>query len=745
MTTAAPTSTPAPQPADEFAGNANRRVRVPTVVQMEEADCGAASLAMVLAHYGCWVPLEELRVACGVSRDGANALSVVEAARHYGMNSTGGRATIDELRAKKVPAVLFWRQSHFVVLEGFSGDTAYVNNPTGGEQKLTMAEFEKSYSGIALYFSPGPNFKKRARDRIGITGSLGHLLRSSVGALSLIIFTGVLLAIPGVAASVLTSLFVDDVIGVTGQVPVLQALIGAFAVVTLLMFGLTLVQQLLMLRLQMRLSGRMTGGFLTHMMSLPASYFDMRQPGGLAQKVLINVQVAQLLSGQIGTVAVNAISMVVYVSVMVLYSVPLTLVGIGLASINLLVLWLVARLQVVENQRLQQAQVLQSAQAFTGISLITNIKATGGENEFFDRWAGAQAVATNAEQRVGKLTQGIAVIPSVLLVLNTVVVLAVGAGLIFDGSLTIGQLVAFQGLLLSFVTPLGMLVSAADQFQSLRGQLEQLNDVTTYPSDPKARSLAQLINHDGSSLDVPVARLAGHIELRDVSFGYNPSKPPFLTGFNLTIEPGQRVALVGPSVSGKSTVANLIAGIFDPGSGDIIFDGQPRDSWPRELVTASLAKVDQNIMLFQGTVLQNITLFDAGVPLDAVHQAAEDAQIASEIHQRVGGYSSMVNEGGTNFSGGQAQRLEIARSLAHNPSILLLDEATSALDAEAERNFMNALRARGITVLMIAHRLSSVRDCDLIVMMDDGKVVGSGTHEYLMANCPPYVTLVGSL
>ncbi|MCX6411352.1 MAG: cysteine peptidase family C39 domain-containing protein [Actinobacteria bacterium] len=735
-------STQTPVTPSKPAGHSGR-VKVPTIAQMEEADCGAASLGMILAHYGCWVPLEELRVACGVSRDGANALAVVNAARHYGFEAQGGRVTAEEMRDRSMPAIGFWRQSHFVVIEGIVGDTVFINNPTGGEEKISFAEFKKNYSEIGLFFQPTDKVEKRARENIGLRGTLGGMVASSRNAILLIVLSGLLLSIPGVAAPVLTSMFVDSVLGATGTVPVLGVIIAGFVLVTLLIFSLTLLQQLWMLRLQIRLSGRQTERFLTHMISLPTSYFDARQPGGLVQKVLMNSQLAQLLSGQLGTVVINAVSMVVYAVVMFFYSPTLTFVGIGMAAINLVVLWYIARVQTVENQRLQQAQVLQTGQAFVGLSLISNIKAMGSENEFFNHWAGAQAIATNAEQRVGRLTQGVAVIPAVLIVLNTVVILTIGSELIDNDALTIGGLVAFQGLLLSFVSPLGQFVTAADQFQSARGQIEQLSDVTSYPADPLARSVDEITSASLDPQPMPVARLAGRIELRGVSFGYNPSRPPFLKDFDLVVEPGQRVALVGPSVSGKSTVGNLITGLFAPWSGEILLDGKPRDSWPRELVTASLAKVDQQIMLFQGTVRQNVSLFDSTISADDIRRAAADAQILDEIDRRTGGFGSPVNEGGTNFSGGQGQRMEIARALAGNPSILILDEATSALDAVAEARFGDALRARGITVIMIAHRLSTIRDADLIVVLDEGAVVGRGTHESLLENCPTYVTLVG--
>jgi ABC-type bacteriocin/lantibiotic exporter with double-glycine peptidase domain len=460
----------------------------------------------------------------------------------------------------------------------------------------------------------------------------------------------------------------------------------------------------------------------------------------MVQKLQLNATLSQLLAGPLGTVLVNIVSMIVVGAVMFLYSPALSLIGLVMAAVNLLLLWWVSRTQVQENIRQQDAQVRQTAVAFQGISLIENIKATGSEDEFFVRWAGSQAKATNAEQTVGKLTTQVGVLPSVITIVNTVLVFTAGSALIFAGDLTVGGLVAFQGLLVQFMSPLGSLVTSGDQFQSARAQLTQIEDVTMYPADPLA---PPLISPSDNSVAVDRPRLSGKVELRDITFGYNPSAAPLLTNFNLVVEPGQRVAIVGASGSGKSTVGNLIVGLLAPWSGEVLLDDQPRDSWPRVLVVNSLAKVDQMIMLFDGTVTENLTLFDVSRPFEWVRQAAIDAQIHDDIVARFGGFSTHVDEGGTNFSGGQGQRLEIARALALNPSIIVLDEATSALDTIDELRLDRALRARGLTSIIIAHRLSTIMDSDLIVVLEDGKEVGRGTHSELMASCPAYSALVG--
>lgn len=715
-------------------------VKVPSIVQMEEVECGAASLAMVLAHYGCWVPLEELRVTCGVSRDGANALAIIQAARHYGLDASGGRFEIDQLAQQAMPCIIYWRQSHFVVLEGFRGGTALINDPAAGQRDIAPEEFRASYSGIGLVFSATASLQKRDQPPIGLSGGLGRMLRHSRAAVGFIIGVGILLAVPGVMASVLTSVFVDQVLGAFGVPRVLPIVIAGFVFVTVLMFAFNALQQIGMLRLQIKISSQQTTGFLMHMMRLPASYFDARQPGALVQKLQINGSLSQLLAGPLGKVFVNIVSMLVFAIFMFLYSPALTLIGLLMATVNMGVFWWVSKAQVQENIRQQDAQVRQTAVAFQGVSLIENIKATGSENEFFARWAGNQAKATNAEQTVGKLTTMVSVLPMVVSIVNMVLVFTAGSALIFAGDLTVGGLVAFQGLLTSFMGPLGSLVTSGDQFQSARAQMAQVEDVTQYPADPLS---SPLIDAAGLSVQVDRPRLSGKVELRNVTFGYNPSREPLLKDFNLVVSPGQRVAIVGASGSGKSTLGNIIVGLLKPWAGEVLLDDQLRDVWPRVLVVNSLAKVDQMIMLFEGTVTENLTLFDPTRPFEWVMQAAIDAQIHDDIVARAGGFATRVNEGGTNFSGGQGQRLEIARALALNPSIIILDEATSALDAIEELDLDRALRTRGLTSIIIAHRLSTIKDSDLIVLLDKGAEVGRGTHEELMQTCPEYSALVG--
>ena len=742
----------------------SRPVRTPTVLQMEVTECGAAALTMILNSLDRDVQLEEVRAACAVSRDGVNALKIIEAARSFGLEAEGFRFSAEELRTIEPPFVVFWNQNHFLVVDGFRRNKVHLNDPASGRRTVSREEFADSYSGIALTFERGPDFRPDARRhrRRPLVEMLGLLGRSRTGIVYAVI-AGIAMVVPATAAALLTSIFVDQVllVGDTDWVARVVALAVAVAVLQLL---LNLFQQRVLLRLQTKLSIRMSAGFLWHLLRLPTRFFDARSPGGLVSRVQLNAQVAQLLSGQLATTAISGINMVLFGVVLCLLNWVLALVAIGVATLNLVVLFVVSKARMAANQSLQQTLVRLSGYTYLGISMIDDIKATGSESDYFSRWSGTQARALNAEQRLGSLTQSLLVAPGFLTILNTVVVLTVGGFLVIDGKLSLGTLIAFQVLAASFFAPIARLISVASQFQNARAWMQQLGDVTNQPLDPSAdtapapvgggdesaeakpqiRVAARADAGDGPSPngDHPTSRLRGHVELRDVTFGYVANEPPLIRDLNVTLRPGERVAFVGPTGSGKSTVANLMVGLFHPWSGQVLFDGVAREAVPREVIAASLAKVDQSVLLFSGSVADNIRFWDESISPRDVVRAAEDACIAEEIAANPGGFGYRVAEGGRNFSGGQRQRLELARALAVNPTILVLDEATSALDAVTEQRVDNALRRRGCTCVIIAHRLSTIRDCDQIIVLDRGNVVERGTHEELLDLHGVYAELV---
>jgi NHLM bacteriocin system ABC transporter peptidase/ATP-binding protein len=710
--------------------------RVPVVLQMEEAECGAASLAMVLGAYGRFVPLERLRTDCGVSRDGASAAAVLKAARSYGLDAHGYRKSAQELSGLPLPAIVFWHGNHFLVVTRIDGDKVQLADPAIGHRKVSMQEFTDAYSGIVLTVEPTADFEPGGR-RSTFATSLWRILDGSRSGLVAAVVAGVALAVPTIFVAVFSQLFIDEVLlpAAPGSVwPLLAAMTFTLG----LLLSLTYLQQLALVRLQIGLTLRTSSRFLWHMLRLPSEFFAQRFVGGLVTRMQLNDDIAQLLSGQLATAFIGLITLVLYGAVMLHYSAPLTAVGVVIGLLNLLVLQLVARRRIDANNLLQHEQVRLDGVAFGGLRIIETIKATGAEDDYFARWTGFQTHAVNASQSVGQLTALLTVTPTTLSALSSGVILVGGALLVTDGQLTVGALVAFTTLTASFLLPISNLVALATQLQTARANLSQVEDVLDYEVDPDLEGIGE----PAPVTDQPARKLEGFVELRDVTFGYGRNQPPLLEGFSLRVAPGDRVALVGATGSGKSTVGRLVLGLYEPWEGQVLLDGIDRATLPRDVITGSVASVDQEICLFAGSVAENLTLWDDSVDQQVLERAIEDARIKRVITQRPGGLSSAVAEDGRDFSGGQRQRLEIARALALEPSVLVLDEATSALDTETELAIDLNLRRRGCTCLIIAHRLSTIRDCDEIIVLDQGTVVERGTHDELVAADGHYAQLV---
>ncbi len=727
--TTAPIDRPSAQPT-----HSPRKVKTKTVLQMEEAECGAASLAMILSYFGRDEPLEKLRVSCGVSRDGSNAANLLKASGKYGLEGHGYRKSVDRLKEVKPPYIIFWNFNHYLVVEGFHRDQVYLNDPARGRLSLPESEFDDQYSGVVLTFEPTASFTKERHSGAFFSALARRLSKKWVGIIFAAI-VGALLVVPTLFIPIATQVFVNNVL-IAHRNQWVGPLVIALALILALQAGLTWVQQYALLRLQMKLSLTTSSGFLWHLLRLPLTFFTQRYPGGIVTRVQLNDTIAQLLSGQLATAIVNVTMIVFYAIMMFVYSWLLTLVAIAIALVNLAALLYVSRRRRDNNQRLLNETYRLDGVAFGGLQIIESVKAEGSEGDFFSRYAGFQARVANTTQKLGIITSGLNIVPSFMSNFSIVATISVGALLVMQGKLSLGGLIAFQALTISFSAPIANLITLGTEIQNARGEMAQLDDVTRNPLDTAyARKPTE-------PLSAPAAKLKGFVEFHDVSFGYSPLGPPLIEHFSLKLKPGSRVALVGRTGSGKSTVANIVSGLYPPWSGTVLFDGKERSEIPLDVMTNSLAQVSQDVFLFEGTIASNISLWDTTITETTIRNAAQHAAISHDIEDRPGSYQAHLAERGQNFSGGQKQRLEIARALCTKPTILVLDEATSALDPTTELEIDNAIRRRGITCLIVAHRLSTIRDCDEIIVLEQGRIVQRGTHEEMKDQPGLYAELI---
>jgi len=718
---------------------ARRRVRAPTVLQMEAAECGAASLAMVLAAHGLWVPLEELRTACRVSRDGSKAGNVVRAARTYGLDAAGYRYDVAQLRGLPMPAIVFVNLNHFLVLEGFARDRVFLNDPAAGRRTLQIAEFEGIYSGVVMTFEPTQAFRPGGR-RPRVLGRLARWLEGARAGFFFTVLAGVGLVLPGLVMPGFTRVFIDDYL-IGRQADWVAWLLGAMAAAALAQGGLLWLKQTVERRLETRVALLASGRFVWRLLRLPYGFFVRRHAGSVGGRTDLAPQIGAHAGRALGSMLVDGVAILVFAAAMAAYGGWLAAVVVAAAGGNLL-LFLLSRRRLEEmNQKATLDHVKLAGKTMQGLQMIESLKANGTDGPFFEGWSGQLALLETQQQAIARVAARVAVLPDAVTQAATVAVLAVGGILVMRGQLTVGTLIAFQGLQANFMLPVQRLMQTALTLQGARGPMEQLDDVLDHAEAVEFARPTTAAAAPAGPLGAP-QRLSGRLAVRALTFGYTPNEAPLLEGFDLDLPPGARVALVGGSGSGKSTVGKLLAGLLEPWSGDIRLDGRPLAEIPRPLLRRSLAVVDQEIVLFEGTVRDNITLWDPDMPDNLVVQAARDAEIHDGVMARPGGYAGPVTEGGGNFSGGQRQRLEIARALVGGPTLLVLDEATSALDPVVEKAVMGNLRRRGCACVIIAHRLSTIRDCDEIIVMDRGRVVQRGTHEALIAVDGPYRTLV---
>ncbi len=719
--------------------------KVPFVMQMEALECGAACLSMVLAYHGKWLPLEQVRSDCGVSRDGSSAKSIVMAARNYGLEAQGFRMEPEMLPEIAVPAIIHWNFNHFVVFNGFKKDKAVINDPGRGTVEIPMAEFDRSFTGIALQFKKTAEFIPGGQPPSVISFAKKRL-EGTVPAFVFVVLTGILVALIGILSPLFSKVFMDNIL--SGKNPEwLIPFVIAFLAVIVFKFIVAVIEAVYWLRIEGRFAITANAQFMWHILRLPMEFYSQRYVGDIVSRLSSNQQIASTFIRQLAPVLMNIFLLVIYLTIMIQYSLLLTIIGIGAAVLNMLVMRYTAKKQVDISRTLQSSGGKLAGVTMSGIEMIETIKAAGAEGGYFERWAGHFAKEHNARVKSNIFNIYYSSIPGFLQQVTNISILMVGVYLIMDGEFTIGMLLAFQGFLGSFMSPVNELIGVGQSFITMRSSMERVQDVLNFQADKvdEEVSPAMAINpQDETAAAFAENKLSGAIEIRNMTFGYNKLAEPLIKDFSISIKPGSSVAFVGGSGSGKSTIAKLLAGLYTQWSGDILFDGKSRHEYSNYIFKSSLAMVDQDITLFEDTVANNIRMWDTSIEDFAVIMAARDADIHDTIVSRPDGYADMIQEGGKNFSGGQRQRIEIARVLAQEPTIIILDEATSALDAQTEEVVMNNIRNIGATCIVIAHRLSTIRDCDEIVVLDKGIVVERGTHEQLYALGGKYTELVTS-
>jgi len=711
----------------------HRYARTPTVLQLEAVECGAASLAMMLGFFGRTVPLEELRMRCGVSRDGSTAGNMVRAAALYGLEAKGHKYGLEALRKVAPPFVVFWEFRHFLVVEGYDNRRVFLNDPATGRRSVLWDEFDRNFTGVTITFAKTDAFETNAVVPSGLV-ILAQRVRESLDAVTFIVMAGIALVVPGIVIPALTKVFVDDVLIGKHVVwgPWIVLVMGLAIALSSLLVAL---QQAISLRLQTKLAVTSASRFFWHVLNMPMNFYAQRSAAELAYRVHLNDRIAELLSGRVTTAAIRAISALFFLVLMLRYDVALALLSVAIAALNLLALAAANRSRSDANATLLQAEGELLGTAVMGIRYIETLKAAGAERAFLQRWGSRLARVVNARQQLGFPTQLLVAAPRLLAMLNAAAILGFGSLRVIDGTLSLGALFAFYLLSEQFSAPFAEIVRFGSEFQEMDGSLKRIEDVYRYPATVPPLEVAEPRREI----------LHGGLELRNIRFGYSPVAPPLVDGLSLHVAPGKQIAVVGSTGSGKSTVTKLVSGLYEPWAGAVLYDGKLRAAYDRRAFAAAVAMVDQEIALFAGTVRANITLFDPTIDDAAIERAARDACIHDEIMARSGGYDAIVEEEGRNFSGGQRQRLEIARALVRDPALIILDEATSALDAITEAQVAENLRRRGCSCVIVAHRLSTIRDSDEIIVLERGAIVERGTHDSLVSLGGRYKELVTAI
>lgn len=695
--------------------------KTPTIYQMEATECGAASLDMIFAYYGHELPLETMRMEVDVSRDGCNARNMMKAARKYGLECHAYSKDTEALREIPVPAIIHWNFNHFVVFEGIKGKKAYLNDPAVGRRCLTWEELSDGFTGIVMTFKPTDAFKKeKLKSNIGVF--LLNRLRGEYAVLFKLLYIGLLLIFPCLVLPVVSQVFMDDVLNgqQTSWLTKILVFMGGLA---LLRLGLSYYRALLLKKLQAKMKLLSGYGFLRHMLRLPISFFDQRYSGDLVSRLESNTEVNDFLAGDLAETVLNLFTAMFYLVILLLYSPVMTMICLGNVAVCMIMMWITKHVLSNSTMKMQMSGGRLQGAVCAGIGISDTIKATGAETQYTNRLIGFQTLYSRQEQQMMRFQKLIGVASDATGKITDVLLLAVGGWMVIRGQMTMGMLMAFNSMFDSFNEPVNELVGFFQKILTTKSNIRRVKDI---------EGAAQDVVYTQKERNYASAKLSGDIELEDISFGYSRLRDPLIEHFSVSVERGQVIAFVGPSGCGKSTLSKIISGLYQPWEGSLRFDGHSINEISTNTLHSSVATVNQQITLFSGTIRENLTLWDESILDSDLEKAVEDACIDDVIMKLPGGFDYRLDENGSNLSGGQRQRLEIARALAGNPSVLIMDEATSALDPIVEKKVMDNLRKRGCTCVIVAHRLSAIRDANLIVVLRQGKVIQMGTHQSLM-------------
>ncbi len=705
---------------------------VPFVMQLETLECGAASLCMCLAYFGKYIPLEQIRRDCGVSRDGSNLKSIYLVAESYGLKAEAFRYQTQSLLHKGTfPCIVHWDFNHFIVLNGWRGKYVWINDPGRGLVKMTIDEFDKHFTGVCLLLSPSETFCPDGSPP-RLWDFTRERLKGAGPMFILIITTSLIAAIISIITPAMSRFYIDQLLATFSDA---TPFFLFFLLIAFLQLSALSIKSVYLQRLQGKMAIVANTSYVWHILRLPLDFFSQRMAGDLLKRQESNQEIASTLIGIIAPLFLDAVSMLFNLFVMFTFSPLLAAVGVLSLIANLFLSQLIARKRVNITRVKMTADGKLNGATISGIEMIETIKSAGVEKGFFTKWADYECQYNDQVVQYNRLDQYLGQVPRLITLLTGNIVLFLGVALVMRGQWTVGMISAFNGFLTAFSTPASSLIAAGQSYQEMRANMERIQDVMKYPTDVPEGPV------DLDAFD-DAAKISGRLEIRDLTFGYNRLLPPLIQNFSMKLEPGNSVALVGSSGCGKSTLARLILGTYEPWDGEILYDGKPRKDINRYIFTSSVTAVNQDIFLFRDTIAGNIRAGDQSIEDFEVIMAARDADIHSFISHREGGYESMVTEGGRNMSGGERQRIEIARALAQQPTLLILDEATSALDTESEHRIIQAIRNQGISLVIISHRLSIIRECSEIIVLDHGKVVDRGNHEELMERCEAYQSMI---